>query len=76
MSWPSRDRLASNSAISGIGSNPVDLSSFSDFLRRQAPDLLPAGSNPADGVARGGAADAGGAGQLPHGTTVVALKYP
>jgi proteasome beta subunit len=48
-------------------SNSVDLSSFSDFLRRQAPDLLPAGSaglNSAAGV------------DLPHGTTIVALKFP
>nr|WP_170306156.1 proteasome subunit beta [Mycolicibacter kumamotonensis] len=45
----------------------VDLSSFSDFLRRQAPDLLPAGS----------AGQSSGAGaELPHGTTIVALKYP
>jgi proteasome beta subunit len=47
----------------------VDLSSFSELLRRQAPHLLPA-----SGVwaLDGGAA----AGALPHGTTIVALKYP
>ncbi len=48
-------------------SSPVDLSSFSDFLRRQAPDLLPAGSA---GLSSAGTAE------LPHGTTIVALKYP
>ncbi len=44
----------------------VDLSSFSDLLRRQAPELLP--------INRAGAASAGDA--LPHGTTIVALKFP
>ena len=48
---------------------PVDLSSFSELLRRQAPELLP--------VNRSGAAEACRAGDaLPHGTTIVALKYP
>ncbi|MBY0442123.1 MAG: proteasome subunit beta [Mycobacteriaceae bacterium] len=46
----------------------VDLSSFTDLLRRQAPSLLPVGiAVPAPG---------GTGGQLPHGTTIVALKYP
>ncbi|PRC43822.1 proteasome subunit beta [Mycobacterium sp. ITM-2017-0098] len=44
----------------------MNLSSFSDFLRQQAPHLLPAGAGvgpvPTDAV--------------PHGTTIVALKYP
>ena len=44
----------------------MDLSSFSELLRRQAPELLPvnrhAGAAPSDA--------------LPHGTTIVALKYP
>ena len=41
----------------------VNLSSFSDFLRHQAPHLLPGtGPIPTDA--------------LPHGTTIVALKYP
>ncbi|MGD1282703.1 proteasome subunit beta [Mycobacterium seoulense] len=67
MTWPFSDRLSTNSALPA---NPaVDLSSFADFLRRQAPELLPA--------SLGGGAQAGGAGsQLPHGTTIVALKYP
>ena len=63
MTWPFSDRLSTNSALPA---NPaVDLSSFADFLRRQAPELLPTGL--------GGGAHADGAGsQLPHGTTIVA----
>ena len=45
----------------------MDLSSFSDLLRRQAPELLPPGSSGAVEIA---------ASALPHGTTIVALKYP
>jgi proteasome beta subunit len=45
-----------------------DLSSFSDYLRRQAPELLPSGGIPRSGTQLGDA--------LPHGTTIVALKYP
>ena len=71
MTWPFRDRLATNSAISGVPPTGVELSSFSDFLRRQAPDLLPAGIGGRGEVAPG---EAGG--QLPHGTTIAALKYP
>ena len=46
----------------------MDLSSFSELLRRQAPELLPVnrvadgGINPTNAV--------------PHGTTIVAIKYP
>jgi proteasome beta subunit len=47
----------------------VDLSSFSDFLRRQAPELLPVNQ-------AGAQSDAVSAATLPHGTTIVALKYP
>jgi proteasome beta subunit len=62
VTWQFSDRLSLNSSA-------VDLSSFADFLRRQAPELLPA--------SLGGGADAGAVGsQLPHGTTIVALKYP
>ncbi|BCI87757.1 hypothetical protein NIIDMKKI_29630 [Mycobacterium kansasii] len=63
MTWPLPDRLSPKSALSG---SAVDLSSFADFLRRQAPELLPAGVG-------GGAQPSD---QLPHGTTIVALKYP
>ncbi|MBS9533036.1 proteasome subunit beta [Mycobacterium sp. M1] len=67
MSWSYRDRLPGNSAASVFPSNSVDLSSFSDFLRRQAPELLPTA---AVDLRSGASAD------LPHGTTIVALKYP
>ena len=60
MTWPFSDRLATSSSLS-------DLSSFSDFLRREAPQLLPTTAVP-------GAMSAGYA--LPHGTTIVALRYP
>lgn len=46
----------------------MDLSSFTDLLRRQAPELLPV--NRIDG----GAINPTNA--VPHGTTIVALKYP
>ncbi|OBF16897.1 proteasome subunit beta [Mycobacterium kubicae] len=65
MTWPLPDRLSLKSALSG--SSAVDLSSFADFLRRQAPELLPASIS-------GGEPSV--AAQLPHGTTIVALKYP
>jgi proteasome beta subunit len=66
VTWPFADRLSVNSALPG---NPaIGLSSFADFLRRQAPELLPATLSGAPAVAAGD--------QLPHGTTIVALKYP
>ncbi|BBZ22811.1 proteasome subunit beta [Mycolicibacter hiberniae] len=66
MTWLSRDRLPLNSALPALSLTGVGLSSFSEFLRLQAPELLPTG-----------AAIPGGAGeQLPHGTTIVALTYP
>ena len=68
MTWPFRDRLATNLAIPGVPASPLDLSSFTDFLRRRAPELLPVGT--------GGVAPGGASAQLPHGTTIVALKYP
>jgi proteasome beta subunit len=46
----------------------VDLSSFSELLRRQAPELLPVNRHLAS---TGVPTDS-----LPHGTTIVALKYP
>jgi proteasome beta subunit len=45
----------------------MDLSSFSDMLRRQAPQLLPV-SCPEGGVVP--------TNTVPHGTTIVALRYP
>jgi proteasome beta subunit len=60
VTWPFSDRLATSSSLS-------DLSSFSEFLRREAPQLLPT-------TAVSGAMSAADA--LPHGTTIVALRYP
>jgi proteasome beta subunit len=66
VTWPFRDRLATHSALPGTAFG--GLSSFSDFLRCEAPELLPAGI---------GNAEPGGLGhQLPHGTTIVAVKHP
>ena len=62
MSWSFSDRLAANETSAFSGN-----SSFTEFLRRQAPELLPAGAT----------ADAARAGDsLPHGTTIVAIRYP
>jgi proteasome beta subunit len=63
VTWPFRDRSATNSALPGTAAG--GLSSFTDHLRREAPELLPTGISSTDVV-----------GQLPHGTTIVALKYP
>jgi proteasome beta subunit len=66
VTWPFRDRLATHSALPGTAFG--GLSSFADFLRREAPELLPAGI---------GNTEPGGLGsELPHGTTIVALKHP
>jgi proteasome beta subunit len=69
VTWPFGYRLATNSALPGVPATAVELSSFADFLRRQAPELLPMGPG-------GGAEPHGAVGQLSHGTTIVALKYP
>ena len=66
MTWPQREQLAFPTPFPGAPSVPLDLSSFSEYLRRQAPELLPVGG--------GGGASAGA--QLAHGTTIVALNYP
>src|SRR5258708_2484287 len=59
VTWPFRDHLATHSALPGTAYG--GLSSFADFLRREAPELLPAGI---------GNTEPGGLGsQLPHGTT-------
>lgn len=42
-----------------------DISSFSDYLRNHAPDLLPKNRFPE-----------GAAANIPHGTTIVAVTYP
>ena len=64
---PSPQRLTINPPLTSPA-HVVDLSSFSDFLRRQAPELLPTPGT------SGAVAPAGDA--LPHGTTIVALRYP
>jgi proteasome beta subunit len=66
VTWPNRDRLATNSALPGTASG--GLSSFTDHLRREAPELLPTGIGSAGAITPSS--------QLPHGTTIVALKYP
>ncbi|MBV8930848.1 MAG: proteasome subunit beta [Mycobacteriaceae bacterium] len=68
MTWPHREQLAFPKPLPGAPAIGVDLSSFSDLLRRQAPQLLPAGRPDAAAVAA--------APVLPHGTTIVALKFP
>ena len=76
MTWPFPDRLAVNPPLTSPlhPSHSVDLSSFSDFLRRKAPELLPAGATlQGAGIHVG---EAQSSSSLPHGTTIVALKYP
>ena len=69
MTWPNREQQPFQSfAPTGapmVPSVPVNLSSFSELLLRQAPELLPVNKYaalPTDAV--------------PHGTTIVALKFP
>ncbi|GAS90274.1 proteasome subunit beta [Mycolicibacterium brisbanense] len=62
------------SSLSGTPAITADLSSFSDLLRRQAPDLLPA-NRMADGSVTGAASHGTTAEFAPHGTTIVAIKY-
>jgi proteasome beta subunit len=69
VTWPSPDRPANNSPLTGSFTRYAGSSSFAEFLRRQAPELLPTG-RPAGGV--GPAAGEAFA----HGTTIVALRYP
>jgi proteasome beta subunit len=66
VTWPFHNRPASNSALPGIATG--GLSSFTDHLRHAAPELLPARMTSVDAVTPTTA--------LPHGTTIVALKYP
>lgn len=65
MTWQHHEPLTFPSSLPGAPSVPVDISSFSELLRRQSPELLPAHRHtaiPTDAV--------------PHGTTIVALKFP
>ncbi|STZ74658.1 proteasome (Beta subunit) PrcB [Mycolicibacterium fortuitum] len=68
MTW--RENLSSSLPQPSIGNPSVamDLSSFSELLRRQAPELLPVNR-----VADGGFDPTN---VVPHGTTIVAIKYP
>lgn len=71
MNWSFPERLSTNFALTA--NSAANLSSFADHLRREAPELLPAslgsvGGHPGDRVVNGA--------QLPHGTTIVALKHP
>ena len=70
MTWPLDDRPSPsprNFGASGAPFAPADSSSFSELLRRQAPHLLPAG---------GPVGDVPVSNALPHGTTIVAIKFP
>ncbi|OWM09591.1 proteasome subunit beta [Mycolicibacterium peregrinum] len=67
MTW--RENLSlPRPTLSGTQSVAMDLSSFSELLRRQAPELLPV-NRVADGTINPTNA-------VPHGTTIVAIKYP
>jgi proteasome beta subunit len=67
VTWPHREQPAFPKPLPGAPSVPVDLSSFSELLRRAAPELLPV-TRPEGGVLPTNA--------VPHGTTIVALRYP
>nr|WP_308170579.1 proteasome subunit beta [[Mycobacterium] fortunisiensis] len=70
MTW--RENLSSSLStprpLGGMPAVGMDLSSFSELLRRQAPELLPV-NRVADGALNPTNA-------VPHGTTIVAIKYP
>jgi proteasome beta subunit len=69
VTWPHSDKLALNQST--FRTSAFDSSSFSEMLRRQAPHLLPAGSTVGlDGV------PPSPSNALPHGTTIVAIKFP
>nr|WP_166904863.1 proteasome subunit beta [Mycobacterium sp. DL440] len=67
MTWHENLPL-SQPTLSGTPSVAMDLSSFSELLRRQAPELLPV-NRIADSAINATNA-------VPHGTTIVAIKYP
>lgn len=56
-----------------VGSPHLNLSSFTEFLGRQAPHLLPTADVRSNWASAG---DARSGVDLPHGTTIVAIKYP
>ncbi|BBX87457.1 proteasome subunit beta [Mycolicibacterium aubagnense] len=56
-----------------VTSPHLNLSSFSDFLSRQAPHLLPAADLRSNWASAG---EVRSGSDLPHGTTIVAIKYP
>ncbi|WP_235568444.1 proteasome subunit beta [Mycobacterium sp. Root135] len=64
MTWPHNDRPSSFPLSLGTS---MDTSSFFELLRRNSPHLLPAGRSAGDLTV----SDA-----LPHGTTIVAIKFP
>jgi proteasome beta subunit len=69
VTWPHSDKLALNQSTSRTSA--FDSSSFSEMLRQQAPHLLPAGGMVGfDGV------PPSPSNALPHGTTIVAIKFP
>ncbi len=68
MTWSFSDRRSTDFSLSD--NSTVNLSSFADFLRREAPGLLPVNLPGGDHAGDSNAV------QLAHGTTIVALKYP
>ncbi|CRZ13881.1 proteasome subunit beta [Mycolicibacterium neworleansense] len=66
MTW--RENSSLPQPLSTNPSVAMDLSSFSELLRRQAPELLPV-NRVTDGTINPTNA-------VPHGTTIVAIKYP
>ncbi|MDP9166680.1 MAG: proteasome subunit beta, partial [Actinomycetota bacterium] len=73
MTWPHSDRLSSPQILGAPAAQavPMDMSSFSEMLRRQAPHLLPTGGSD---VPLGSGMPVSNA--VPHGTTIVAIKFP
>jgi proteasome beta subunit len=71
VTWPYREQLAFPKPLPAVPVVGVDSSSFSELLRRQAPQLLPVGAS-----GGGEAAPLAAGSAVPHGTTIVALKYP
>jgi len=68
VSWTPREQPTFPLPLPGAPSVPVNLSSFSELLSRHAPELLPINRCALPADASGDV--------VPHGTTIVALKYP